>query len=84
MLKPNETVVDGHSATDCRHDGSEKKVLALVERGGRPFVSCSHIHGNAIRATLVTNFDRATTPLTERAAIGPNFAAMRAHGLIQT
>jgi transposase-like protein len=56
-----------------------KKVVALVERGGRArSFHVANIHANNVRAALVTNIDRRSTLMTDDArfywAIGREFA----------
>lgn len=57
----------------------KKKVVALVERGGRArSFHVANIHANTVRAALVTNIDRASTLMTDEAniyrAVGREFA----------
>ena len=57
----------------------KKKVVALVERGGRArSFHVANIHANNVRAALVTNVDRASTLMTDDAriykAVGREFA----------
>lgn len=58
----------------------KKKVVALVERGGRArSIHVANIHANNVRSALVTNVDRASTLMTDEAriywAVGREFAA---------
>jgi transposase-like protein len=58
---------------------AKKKVVALIERGGRArSVHVASIHANTVRAALVTNIDRASTLMTDEAliykAVGREFA----------
>jgi transposase-like protein len=58
---------------------AKKKVVALVERGGRArTVHVANIHANTVRSALVTNIDRASTLMTDEAniyrAVGKEFA----------
>ena len=57
----------------------KKKVVTLVERGGRArSFHVANIHGNTVRAALVTNIDRASTLMTDEArvylSVGKEFA----------
>src|SRR3546814_2388443 len=57
----------------------KKKVVALVERGGRArSFHVANIHANTVRSALVTNIDRASTLMTDEAhvymAVGREFA----------
>ena len=46
----------------------KKKVVTLVERGGRArSFHVANIHGNTVRAALVTHIDRASTLMTDEA-----------------
>ncbi len=48
----------------------KKKVVSLVERGGRArSFHVANIHANNVRAALVTNIDRASTLMTDDARI---------------
>jgi transposase-like protein len=48
----------------------KKKVVALVERGGRArSFHVANIHANNVRSALVTNIDRASTLMTDDARI---------------
>jgi transposase-like protein len=48
----------------------KKKVISLVERGGRArSVHVANIHANNVRSALVTNIDRASTLMTDEARI---------------
>lgn len=57
----------------------KKKVVALVERGGRArSLHVASIHANTVRTALVTNIDRASTLMTDEAniyrSVGKEFA----------
>ena len=57
----------------------KKKVVALIERGGRArSLHVANIHGNTVRSALVTNVDRASALMTDEAliykAVGKEFA----------
>ncbi|MEO6361547.1 MAG: IS1595 family transposase [Sphingomicrobium sp.] len=48
----------------------KKKVVALIERGGRArSFHVANIHGNTVRSALVTNIDRASTLMTDEASV---------------
>src|SRR3546814_13697569 len=48
----------------------KKKVVALVERGGRArSFHVANIHANTVRSALVTNIDRASTLMTDEAHV---------------
>ena len=62
----------------------KKKIVSLIERGGRArSFHVANIHGNNVRAALVTNVDRKSTLMTDDArfywAIGREFAS---HGRV--
>lgn len=57
----------------------KKKVVALIERGGRArSFHVANIHANNVRGALVTNIDRASTLMTDEAriywSVGKEFA----------
>lgn len=67
-----------------RKTAPKKKVVTLVERGGRArSFHVANIHHNNVRAALVTSVDRASTLMTDEArmywSIGKEFAA---HGRV--
>lgn len=79
IVEADETFVGGRFGNRLSgKTAPKKKVLALVERGGRArSFHVANIHGNTIRAALVTNVDRATTLMTDEAhhykAVGREF-----------
>jgi transposase-like protein len=79
IVEADETFVGGRSKNRAfKSPAAKKKVLALVERGGRArSFHVANIHGNTIRAALVTNVDRASVLMTDEAhhykAVGREF-----------
>jgi transposase-like protein len=79
IIEADETFVGGRMGNRLSgKTAPKKKVLALVERGGRArSFHVANIHGNTIRAALVTNVDRASTLMTDEAhhykAVGREF-----------
>jgi transposase-like protein len=85
VVEADETFVGGRYGNRAfTRPAPKKKVVALVERGGRArSFHVANIHGNTIRSALVTNIDRASTLMTDEAhfykAVGREFAG---HGHI--
>lgn len=79
FVEADETFIGGRNGNRAfTKPAPKKKVLALVERGGRArSFHVANIHGNTIRAALVTNVDRASTLMTDEAhhykAVGREF-----------
>ncbi len=69
IVEADETFVGGRFGNRLSgKTAPKKKVLALGERGGRASsFHVANIHGNTIRAALVTNVDRSTTLMTDEA-----------------
>lgn len=63
IVEADETFVGGRYGNRAfTRPAPKKKVVALVERGGRArSFHVANIHGNTIRSALVTNIDRAST-----------------------
>jgi hypothetical protein len=84
IVESDEAFVGGkQSRRAYRKVAPKKKVVALVERDGRArSFHVANIHGNTVRAALVTNIDRASTLMTDDAliykAIGREFAGHHA------
>ena len=85
IVEADETFVGGRYGNRAfRETAPKKKVVALVERGGRArSFHVANIHGNTLRAALVTNVDRQSTLMTDEAhhykAVGREFTS---HGHI--
>lgn len=80
-VEADETFVGGRNGNRAfRKPAPKKKVVALVERGGkaRSFY-VANIHANTVRSALVTNVDRASTLMTDEAriywSVGREFAS---------
>ena len=80
IVEADETFVGGKARNrKFRAPAPKKVVVSLVERGGeaRSF-HFANVHGNTIRALVVTNVDRASHLMTDRAGhyntIGTEFA----------
>ena len=88
IIEADETFVGGRMGNRLSgKTAPKKKVLALVERGGgraRSF-HVANIHGNTIRAALVTNVDRSSTLMTDEAhhykSVGREFTGGHGHML---
>lgn len=80
VVEADEAFVGGkQNRRAYRKVAPKKKVLALVERGGRArSVHIANIHANTVRSALVLNVDRASTLMTDEArvywAVGKEFA----------
>ncbi len=78
-VEADETFVGGRSKNRAfKKPANKKKVVALVERGGRArSFHVANIHGNTIRSALVTNIDRKSVLMTDEAhhykAVGREF-----------
>ena len=70
-VEADETFVGGRNGNRAfRKPAPKKKVVALVERGGRArSFHIANIHANTVRSALVTNVDRASTLMTDEARI---------------
>jgi hypothetical protein len=70
-VEADEAFVGGRAHNRAfRKPAPKKKVVALVERGGRArSFHVANIHGNTVRSALVTNIDRASTLMTDEASI---------------
>jgi len=80
IVEADEAFVGGkQSKRAYRKTAPKKKVVALVERGGRArSFHIANIHANTVRGALVTNIDRASTLMTDEAriywSVGKEFA----------
>lgn len=70
-VEADEAFVGGRAHNRAfRKPAPKKKVVALVERGGRArSFHVANIHANTVRSALVTNIDRASTLMTDEANI---------------
>ena len=81
FVEADETFVGGRNGNRAfKKPAPKKKVVALVERGGRAHsFPVANIHGNAIRSALVTSVDSASTLMSYEAhhykAVGREFAS---------
>ena len=80
IVESDEAFVGGkQSRRAFRKVAPKKKVVSLVERGGRArSFHVANIHANTVRAALLTNVHRASTLMTDEAniyrAVGRQFA----------
>ena len=80
IVEADEAFVGGKQGNRAyRKVAPKKKVVSLVERGGRArSFHVANIHGNTVRGALVTNIDRASTLMTDEAriywSVGKEFA----------
>ena len=80
IVEADEAFVGGkQSKRAYRKVAPKKKVVSLVERGGRArSFHIANIHANTVRGALVTNIDRASTLMTDEAriywSVGKEFA----------
>ena len=71
VVEADEAFVGGIAKNRAfRSPAPKKKVVALVERGGRArSFHVASIHANTVRSALVMNIDRASTLMTDEASI---------------
>lgn len=80
IVEADEAFVGGkQSKRAYRKTAPKKKIVALVERGGRArSFQVANIHANNVRGALVANIDRASTLMTDEAriywSVGKEFA----------
>lgn len=80
IVEADEAFVGGKQGNRAyRKTAPKKKIVALVERGGRArSFHVANIHANNVRGALVTNIDRASTLMTDEAriywSVGKEFA----------
>lgn len=80
VVEADEAFVGGSQAKQAfRKVGKKKKIVALVERGGRArSFHIANIHANTVRSALVTHVDRESTLMTDEAriywSVGQEFA----------
>ncbi len=80
IVEADEAFVGGkQSRRAYRKVAPKKKVVALIERGGRArSFHVANIHANNVRSALVTSIDRASTLMTDEAriywSVGKEFA----------
>ena len=80
IVEADEAFVGGKQGNRAyRKAAPKKKVVALIERGGRArSFHIANIHANTVRGALVTNIDRASTLMTDEAriywSVGKEFA----------
>jgi transposase-like protein len=80
IVEADEAFVGGKSKNRAyRKAAPKKKVVALIERGGRArSFHVANIHGNTVRSALVTSIHRASTLMTDEAriywSVGKEFA----------
>ena len=80
IVESDEAFVGGKQGNRAYRDvAPKKKVVSLVERGGRArSFHIANIHANTVRGALVANIDRASTLMTDEArvywSVGKEFA----------
>jgi len=80
IVEADEAFVGGKQGNRAyRKVAPKKKVVSLIERGGRArSFHIANIHANTVRGALVTNIDRASTLMTDEArvywSVGKEFA----------